>query len=80
MKVAVLTCEILESGLLKSEAAASLVPVLEKARQVRNSGLLNGEPVKCGLVQASWQPAPAMKFRCDKPVVADNKKRRKGIE
>lgn len=80
MKVATLTCEMLEGGLLKSEAASSLVPILEKARIVRNSGLLDGEPVRCGLVQASWQPAPIMKFRCSAPVVVETPKRKKSKE
>lgn len=64
MKVAVLTCEMLEGGLLKCEASKSLVPILAKARSVRDSGLLDGEMVRGGVVQASWQPATVMKFRC----------------
>jgi len=64
MKVAVLTCEMLEDKLLKSSAASSLVPILAEARKVRDSGMFKGEPVRAGLVQASWQAAPIMKFRC----------------
>lgn len=80
MKVAVLTCEMLENGLLRSEAANSLVPIIEKARQVRDSGMLNGDAVRCGIVQASWQPAPAMKFRCATAVVEPPKKRKRKFE
>jgi hypothetical protein len=63
MKAAVLTCQMAD-GSLKSVPEVSLIPVIEAARGVRNSGMLEGKAVVSGIVLCSWKPMPVMQFRC----------------
>lgn len=63
MKAAVLTCQMAD-GTLRSVPEVSLVPLIETARGVRSSGMLEGQAVVAGIVICSWKPMPVMQFRC----------------
>jgi len=76
MKAAAVICQM-RNGEFQSIPGGSLVPVLDAARKIRDSGVLNGEAVVGGVVICSWQPTPAMKFRCSQPIEVEAKKSKK---
>ena len=61
MKAAALICRLAD-GKMVSVGAKSLNPLIKKAKEVRESGKLDGKAVDRGIVVCSWRPAPAMKF------------------
>jgi len=63
MRLAVLGLEYANSK-FGSEAAASVVGLIELARKIRVSGKHDGKAVKCGAVLSSGRPMPVMQFRC----------------
>jgi len=62
MRLAVLGLEY-ANGKFGSEAAASVVGLIELARKIRESGKHDGKAVKCGAVAPLGRPA-VMQFRC----------------
>lgn len=63
MKAASLIVELTD-GSLVGEVAGSVNPLLEMAKQVRQSGVFRAAAAKCGLVLSSERPFPVYKFRC----------------
>lgn len=52
----------LASGKIKSVGAESVVPLVDLARSVRNSGHWNGDAVTHGAVLNDWDHPPVMRF------------------
>ena len=65
-KVAVLVCKT-RAGDLMTEAAESLIPIEERAREIREAGEIDGVPVDSGFVLATWRAGAVMQFRCEVP-------------
>lgn len=64
-------------GELRSVSNVSVVPVIELAKRVRDTGLLNGEPVTHGHVVQSTRPGPFMRFKAKAPAAEPDKRSRK---
>ena len=88
MKAAALIVQCVDGG-MHSVASDSLVGLRELAKTVRNSGKIdiegNAVAVAGGVVLASWQMGPDMKFKCmktadvavpDEPVKAKGRPRK----
>jgi hypothetical protein len=65
MKVAVMTCKMAD-GRLKSVPNVSVAPLIEAAREIRKTCMLEDEPVASVNVMTSWHLLPVMDFNCSK--------------
>ncbi len=66
-----------DSGKLKSASFASAAPAMALAKQVRASGMYDGERIVRGIVRASWESGTRMSFVAAEPEGEAKKQRAK---
>ena len=70
MKSATLVCwPANDLGELRSVSNVSVLPMIEMAKRVRDTGLLNGEVIQYGHVVQSTRPGHFMRFRAKAPAL-----------
>ena len=70
MRAVVVAVELRDGG-IAAKGFADSAAALDVAKQVRQTGLMDGKAVRCGVVLHSDKPMPELRFTCPPPELSE---------